>query len=171
MKLTPEQLQRFDDEGYLFFPNYFSPEETQILKASIPEVFAQRREENVREKTGDVVRTAFAVHTYHPVFEALIHHPRFVEPAEQFLQRPDLHPPVQDQRKGRLRRRRLAVAPGLRHLEGRRRHARGARHEPRGVRRRGERVQRPAVVHPAEPQEGRDRGQARPHHDVVSACG
>ena len=85
MKLTPEQLQRFDDEGYLFFPNYFSPEETQILKNSIPEVFAQRREENVREKTGDVVRTAFAVHTYHPVFEALVHHPRFVEPAEQFL--------------------------------------------------------------------------------------
>ena len=39
----------------------------------------------MREKTGDVVRTAFAVHTYHPVFEALVHHPRFVEPAEQFL--------------------------------------------------------------------------------------
>ena len=80
MKLTPEQLKRFDDEGYLFFPNYFSPEETQILKDSIPEVFAQRRKENVREKTGDVVRTAFAVHTHHPVFEALIHHPGFVEP-------------------------------------------------------------------------------------------
>ena len=85
MKLTPEQLKQFDEEGYLFFPNYFSPEETAILKGSIPEVFAQRREENVREKTGDVVRTAFAVHTYHPVFEALVHHPRFVEPAEQLL--------------------------------------------------------------------------------------
>ena len=125
----------------------------------------------MREKTGDVVRTAFAVHTYHPVFEALVHSPRFVEPAEQLLQGQDLHPPVQDQRKGRLRRRRLAVAPGLRHLESRRRHARGARHEPRGVRRRGERVQRAAVFHPAEPQEGRDRGQARPHHDVLSAVG
>ena len=85
MKLTAEQLKQFDEEGYLFFPNYFSPEETAILKGSIPEVFAQRREENVREKTGDVVRTAFAVHTYHPVFEALVHHPRFVEPAEQLL--------------------------------------------------------------------------------------
>ena len=39
----------------------------------------------MREKTGDVVRTAFAVHTYHPVFEALVHSPRFVEPAEQLL--------------------------------------------------------------------------------------
>ncbi|MBS0521308.1 MAG: proline hydroxylase, partial [Proteobacteria bacterium] len=85
MKLTAEQLKQFDEEGYLFFPNYFSPEETQILKAEIPGVFQQRREENVREKSGDVVRTAFAVHTYNPVFEALVHHPRFVEPAEQML--------------------------------------------------------------------------------------
>lgn len=85
MKLTSDQLKQFDEEGYLFFPDYFSPEETQILKSSVPEVFAQRRPENVREKAGDVVRTAFAVHTYHPVFEALVHHPRFVEPAEQLL--------------------------------------------------------------------------------------
>src|SRR4029453_6404884 len=85
MKLTSEQLKRFDEQGYLFFPNYFSAEETAILKASVPEVFAQRREENVREKTGDVVRTAFAVHTWHPVFEALIHHPRFFYPAKHLL--------------------------------------------------------------------------------------
>ena len=31
MKLTSEQLKQFDVEGYLFFPDYFSPEETQIL--------------------------------------------------------------------------------------------------------------------------------------------
>ena len=81
MKLTPSQLRQFDEEGYLFFPDYFSPTETAILKTEIPGVFAQRREENVREKTGDVVRTAFAVHTYNAVFEALVHHPRFVDPA------------------------------------------------------------------------------------------
>ncbi len=43
MKLTSEQLKQFDEEGYLFFPEYFSPEETKILKSSVPEVFAQRR--------------------------------------------------------------------------------------------------------------------------------
>ena len=48
MKLTREQLQQFDEEGYLFFPDYFSPGETQILKSEIPGVFQQRREENVR---------------------------------------------------------------------------------------------------------------------------
>ena len=32
MKLTQEQLRQFDEEGYLFFPNYFSEHETNILK-------------------------------------------------------------------------------------------------------------------------------------------
>ena len=85
MRLTAEQLRQFDEEGYLFFPDYFPAEETAILKGEVPGIMAQRREENVRERTGDVVRTAFAVHTYNRVFEALIHHPRFVEPAEQML--------------------------------------------------------------------------------------
>ena len=49
MKLTPEQLKQFDEEGYLFFPDYFSPQETAILKSEIPGVFQQRREENVRD--------------------------------------------------------------------------------------------------------------------------
>ena len=49
MKLTQEHLRQFDEEGYLFFPNYFSPDETDILKSEIPGVFQQRREENVRE--------------------------------------------------------------------------------------------------------------------------
>ena len=42
MKLTKEQLKQFDEDGYLFFPNYFSPEETAILKTEIPGVFQQR---------------------------------------------------------------------------------------------------------------------------------
>ena len=45
MKLTPEQLRHFDEEGYLFFPNYFSAEEIAILKSEIPSIFQQRREE------------------------------------------------------------------------------------------------------------------------------
>mgnify|MGYP001171450747 CR=1 FL=1 len=85
MKLTEQQLRQFDEEGYLFLPSHFSAEEVAVMKSEVPRIFAERRQENVREKTGDVVRTAFAVHTYNPVFEALVHHPRFVGPAEQML--------------------------------------------------------------------------------------
>ena len=97
-------------------------------------------------------RTAFAAHTYNEAFRLLGAHPRLIEPRRAALRREALHAPVQDQRQGRLRRRGLAVAPGLRHLGARRRHARAAGDEHLGVPRRGDADQRPADAHPQEPQ-------------------
>ncbi len=85
MKLTDAQMKHFDEQGYIFLPDWFSPEEVALMKRETNAIYAQRRPENVRERTGDVVRTAFACHTYNPVFEALVHHPKFVEPGEQML--------------------------------------------------------------------------------------
>ena len=85
MRLTESQLAQFHDEGYVFLPDWFDADEVRLMKAEVPAIFAQRRPENVREKTGDVVRTAFAVHTYSPVFRRLVQHPKFLEPAEQML--------------------------------------------------------------------------------------
>jgi ectoine hydroxylase len=80
MKLTAEQLARFDRDGYLFFPSLFKPEEIKVLTDEVPSLYAQRRVENVREKTGDVVRTNFAAHLYSYPFAKLARHPRMVEP-------------------------------------------------------------------------------------------
>jgi len=80
MKLTAEQLARFDRDGYLFFPSLFKPEEIKVLTDEVPSLYAQRRVENVREKTGDVVRTNFAAHLYSAPFARLARHPRMVEP-------------------------------------------------------------------------------------------
>ena len=85
MKLTPEQLQRFDRDGYLFFPGCFRPEEIKVLIDEVPNLYAQRRPENVREKTGDVVRTNFAAHLYSYPFAKLARHPRMVEPIVQLF--------------------------------------------------------------------------------------
>ena len=46
MKLSPAQIQEFGDKGYLFFPDLFSASETAVLKAEVPAIFAQRRQEN-----------------------------------------------------------------------------------------------------------------------------
>jgi ectoine hydroxylase len=62
MKLSAEQLERFDRDGYLFFPSLFTEAEIGVLLHEAPGLYAQRRPENVREKTGDVVRTNFAAH-------------------------------------------------------------------------------------------------------------
>ena len=37
MKLTQEQRDRFDQDGYLFFPGIFSQKEVQYLAAAVPE--------------------------------------------------------------------------------------------------------------------------------------
>src|SRR6266704_2057903 len=85
MKLSAEQIERFAREGYLFFPSLFSREEIKTLTDEVPSLYAQRRPENVREKTGDVVRTNFAAPLYSYPFAKLARHPRMVEPIKQIF--------------------------------------------------------------------------------------
>jgi ectoine hydroxylase len=85
MKLSKEQLEQFDRDGYLFFPSLFTREEIKALTDEVPSLYAQRRPENVREKTGDVVRTNFAAHLYSAPFARLARHPRMVEPVKQLF--------------------------------------------------------------------------------------
>ena len=85
MKLSSQQLEQFDREGYLFFPSLFTRPEIQALLDEVPSLYAQRRPENVREKTGDVVRTNFAAHLYSAPFARLARHPRMVEPVKQLF--------------------------------------------------------------------------------------
>src|SRR5437016_10414087 len=83
MKLSSDQIATFERDGYLFFPSLFSREEIKTLTDEVPALYAQRRPENVREKTGDVVRTNFAAHLYSYPFAKLARHPRMVEPVKQ----------------------------------------------------------------------------------------
>ncbi len=85
MKLTQAQVESFDREGYLFFPSLFRPDEIKVLLDEVPAIYAQRRPENVRERTGDVVRTNFAAHLYSAPFARLARHPRMVEPVRQLF--------------------------------------------------------------------------------------
>ena len=70
MRLSAQQLEQFDRDGYLFFPSLFTQREIKVLTDEVPALYAQRRPENVREKTGDVVRTNFAAHLYNRQFAA-----------------------------------------------------------------------------------------------------
>ena len=83
MRLTPEQIEQFDRDGYLFFPSLFRPEEVRVLLDEVPRLYAARRPENVREKGSDAVRTNFAAHMYSAPFARLARHPRMIEPVEQ----------------------------------------------------------------------------------------
>jgi ectoine hydroxylase len=85
MKLTQTQIDAFERDGYLFFPGLFRPDEVKVLLDEVPSLYARRRPENVRERTGDVVRTNFAAHLYSAPFARLARHPRMVEPVRQLF--------------------------------------------------------------------------------------
>jgi ectoine hydroxylase len=87
MQLTDKQIEKFEQDGYLFFPNAFSTEEVGVLKQAALDVYALQREEVWREKTG-VARTAFAAHTYNDAFRRLGAHPRLIEPVMRLLDGP-----------------------------------------------------------------------------------
>ena len=87
MKLDPRQLVRFHEEGYVFIPSVFSPQEAAVLKCAADEVYAMDREEVWRESSG-VARTAFAAHRYHEAFRRLGRHPRLLGPVMQILDGP-----------------------------------------------------------------------------------
>jgi ectoine hydroxylase len=80
MRLSKEQLEQFDRDGYLFFPGQFTPEEMESLHAAVPELYARREAYNVREKGSDAVRTNFAAHMVSEPFARLARHPRMVQP-------------------------------------------------------------------------------------------
>src|ERR1700747_213447 len=84
MPLTPQQMQQFAEEGYLFLPGCFSEEEVAILRDEAEGIYATNRQEVWREKTG-APRTAFAAHTYNEAFRLLGSHPRLIGPVEQLL--------------------------------------------------------------------------------------
>ncbi len=87
MRLSEEQLQAFDEEGYVFLPEVFSPEEVTLLRGEATKIYAMERDEVWRESTG-VARTAFAAHTYNEAYRRLGAHPRLVEPVTQLLDGP-----------------------------------------------------------------------------------
>lgn len=87
MELTQEQLERFDRDGYLFFPGGFDAAEAAVLKQAAGEVYEEHRDEVWREKSG-VARTAFAAHTYNDAFRRLGAHPRLIRPVMQILDGP-----------------------------------------------------------------------------------
>jgi ectoine hydroxylase len=85
MKLTAPQLAEFEEQGFLFLPGVFSPAEMRLLDAELPGIFAERREEVIREKGSAAPRTAFHVQAWNPVFAKVARHPRLVEPGMQLL--------------------------------------------------------------------------------------
>ena len=84
MFLNETDLEKFDKDGYLFFPKLFNSDEATLLKEEADKVYLEDRKEVWKESTG-VARTAFAAHTYNEAFRRLAAHPRLIDPVSQIL--------------------------------------------------------------------------------------
>jgi len=84
MRLTPEQLEQFRTEGWLFLPELFNAEEVDVLRREAVSIYDEQRPEVWREKSG-APRTAFAAHLYNEAFRLLGAHPRMIDPVEQIF--------------------------------------------------------------------------------------
>ena len=84
MRLTSDQVQQFETEGWLFLPELFSADEVAILRDEAQDVLRSQRPEIWRERSG-APRTAFAAHTYNEGFGLLGADPRLIEPVEQLF--------------------------------------------------------------------------------------
>ncbi len=85
MELTKEQLKTYDDLGYLFFPNCFSPEEVKKMKAEVPDIYGKELPGKVLEKDGKTVRMIHGAHKENEVFRLLSEHSKVVLPIMQIL--------------------------------------------------------------------------------------
>ena len=85
MRLSREQIETFEQQGFLLLPQLFSAREVEVLRAALAAVFAETSPANVREKLSGEVRTAMGLHLRSPAYAALVRHPRLLEPAFQLL--------------------------------------------------------------------------------------
>ena len=85
MQLTAEQLKTYQDRGYLFFPNCFSPEEVDRMRTELPNIYSQDFAGKVVEQDGKTLRMVHGVHQENEVFQRLSQHPKVVVPIMQML--------------------------------------------------------------------------------------
>ena len=85
MRLSREQIERFERQGFVLLPGLFSPREVEVLRAALAPVFAADDPANVREKGSGEVRTAMGLHKRSAAYASLVRHPRLLGPAFQLL--------------------------------------------------------------------------------------
>ena len=84
MRFSDSQLAHFHEQGYLFLPELFAPQEVAPLLRDIPALQARETDGNLREKTG-ASRQLYTSHRDSSAFRALCGHPRILEGVHQIV--------------------------------------------------------------------------------------
>ncbi|MEV7283077.1 phytanoyl-CoA dioxygenase family protein [Streptomyces sp. NPDC093252] len=83
MKLTEDELTRYQSDGFVVLMNHFSEDEMEILRAALAQDCEVGGPCVVREADGRKVRALYASHLRHPVFRRLVRLDRLLSPARE----------------------------------------------------------------------------------------
>lgn len=83
--LNEQQVQEYEQDGFLLLPEVLAAEEVACLRQELPMLFSEDSPRRVQEKgTGDV-RSVYGSHLTNRMFDTLTRLPRVLEPARQIL--------------------------------------------------------------------------------------
>ena len=83
MKLTKNQINEINENGYIVLPDWFSEIEVKNIRKEMKKIFNDKTEADIIEKSSGEVRTAMGLHLRSKIFDNLTRHPKFFEPARQ----------------------------------------------------------------------------------------
>ena len=87
--LTREQLEFYEQNGYLFLQHFFTDDEVEEMRAELRRIWIESRHsdapEVIREPEGSEVRSVFAVHRDNGLFRSLSEDRRIVDIVRQIL--------------------------------------------------------------------------------------
>lgn len=86
MYISDEQVRSYREDGYLFLPGCFSPEEIEEMKCELPAIFAEDTPARVLEKGTSQVRSVYGSHRTNDLFARLVRDARLLEPARRVLE-------------------------------------------------------------------------------------
>ncbi len=85
MILNEEQIQSYNEKGFLLVPEAFAWGEVEVLRQTLSRLFEKDAPARVLEKDGSAVRAVHGCHLENEVCARLVRHPSFSEPARLLL--------------------------------------------------------------------------------------
>ena len=85
MRLSADQIEEFDRDGYLLFERLLDEKEAALLRSAAAGCRARSGPEVVREKGSDAVRLVYGAHAYSEPFAISSRLPRLLNPVSQLL--------------------------------------------------------------------------------------
>jgi ectoine hydroxylase-related dioxygenase (phytanoyl-CoA dioxygenase family) len=85
MRLEPELVKLYEEQGYLILPSVFATSAISRLKVEIAQLCAESSPNRFLEKDGDAVRSIYGAHLANDLFKNLTVNPKLLGAAKQIL--------------------------------------------------------------------------------------